>query len=398
MTAIGVVHMDLMAKGGGEAVAMNVLEALQRDHDVTLLTIAKPDFDELNVFFNTAVDPSTLTVDRTGWPVRLLHWRYDFHYYILQNALLARYARKREDDFDLLVSTINELPLGRKAVQYIHFPFDWAARGSQREHIFHPTVENGSLYERLCTWLGDVDVDKISSDRLFANSPWTASVVEDAYGTDVDVLYPPVDTEPFVDTPWAAREAGFVTVGRIERSKRIIEMIDILDALRERGHDLHLHVIGPVVSEAYMREIETRAADRPYVHLDGELPRAQLVDRICSHRYGLHAKRYEHFGMAVAELLAGGAVTFVPANGGQRDIVGRDERLTFDGVGDAIETIDRVVGDEELARSLRKRPEDLEAMFGRERFRDRFRDVVHRALDPDRPIGDLPASAPRMHP
>ncbi|WP_222915013.1 hypothetical protein [Natrinema sp. SYSU A 869] len=53
MAEIGVVHMDLMSKGGGEAVNMNVLEALQDDHDVTLLTLTDPDLDELNAYFNT---------------------------------------------------------------------------------------------------------------------------------------------------------------------------------------------------------------------------------------------------------------------------------------------------------------------------------------------------------
>lgn len=67
MHEIAVVHMDLMAKGGGEAVAMNTIEALQTDHDVTLLTLTDPDLSALNDYFNTAVDVSDLTVQRAGW-------------------------------------------------------------------------------------------------------------------------------------------------------------------------------------------------------------------------------------------------------------------------------------------------------------------------------------------
>ncbi len=390
--------MDLMAKGGGEAVAMNAIEALQTEHDLTLITLTDPDIQGLNAFFNTSVDPARLDVERAGWLAPTLHRRYDFHYYILQNALLARYARRRRDAFDLLVSTINELPLETDAVQYIHFPFDWAARGARREHIFHPTVNDGSPYERLCTWLASVDLEDIRSDTLFANSRWTASVVEEAYGTSVEVLYPPIDTEPFTDRPWADREPGFVTIGRIERSKRIIEMIDIVEGVRRRGHDVHLHVIGPVISETYLREIEARAAETPFVHIDGELSRDALVERVCSHRYGLHAKEYEHFGMAVAELLAGGTVTFVPANGGQRDVVGGDDRLTFDGVDEAIETIDRVLADEALARSLRIGPAEIEARFGRDRFRRRFSAAVNRVLDGRREAAAPPASVASHRP
>ena len=64
MAEIGVVHMDLMSKGGGEAVSMNVLEALQDEHDVTLLTLTEPDLDELNAYFNTAVE--SVTVRQAG--------------------------------------------------------------------------------------------------------------------------------------------------------------------------------------------------------------------------------------------------------------------------------------------------------------------------------------------
>ncbi len=52
MVRIAVAHTDLMAKGGGRAVCMTVLEALHRYHDVRLLTLMRPNFAELNRYFN----------------------------------------------------------------------------------------------------------------------------------------------------------------------------------------------------------------------------------------------------------------------------------------------------------------------------------------------------------
>lgn len=397
MGEIAVVHMNLLSKGGGEAVAMNVLEALQDDHD---LTLTDPDLAELNDYFDTAVDPDSLTVERAGRLAPWLHDRFGLQYYVLQNALLGRYARRHREEFDLLVSTINELGVGPDAVQYVHFPFDWTVSLDDRDHIFHPTVEEDSLYERLAARVASVDLGEIRQNALLANSEWTADVVADAYGTRPRVLHPPVDTREFEDRPWREREDGLVTVGRIERSKRIAELIEITDGVRERGHDLHLHVIGPTVDEEYRREVAAMADDREYVSLEGELPREELVERVCAHKYGIHGKRFEHFGMAVAELAAGGAIPFVPDEGGQHAIVNDRERLLYADVDDAVAKVAAVVDDPALQRDLRAPfgPDAIRERFGRERFRRQFRRVVADALDRPtdgvRDAADVPAERP----
>jgi glycosyltransferase involved in cell wall biosynthesis len=398
--SVAVVHMDLMAKGGGEAVAMNALEALQAAYDVTLITLTDPDVPALNDFFNTNVDPSSLTVRRAGLLAPTLNETFGLKYYVLQNALLGRYARRHADEFDLLVSTINELGLETNSVQYVHFPFDWTVSLSDRDHIFHPTVEDDSPYERLCTRVAGVARTDIRANTLFANSEWTADVVEDAYGTRPEVLHPPIDTSEFVDRPWEERENGFVTVGRIERSKRIAEMIRVVDGVRDRGHDVHFHVVGPTVDEEYREEVAAMADAREYVELEGELPRDELVERICTHRYGIHGKEYEHFGMAVAELAAGGTVPFIPSNGGQHAIVRDEELLMYDSPEDAVEKITRVLEDESLQRDLRTSTREIERRFGRERFKAEFRAAVADALgrstrgDRDVAASSVPNAAP----
>lgn len=375
---IGVVHRDLMSKGGGEAVAMAVLEALQGEYDLELFTLAEPDFEELNRYYDRSLDP--VPVRRAGTLGPALLNRFGLKYYVLQNALLGRYARRHADDVDLLFSTINELGLEADSVQYVHFPFDWTVSLDNRDQIFHPMVEEDSLYERLCTRVAGVDPADIRSNTLLANSGWTADVVADAYGVEPDVVYPPVDTTPFDPLPWDEREAGFVTVGRIERSKRIHELIEIVDGVRDRGHDVHLHVIGPTVDEEYRRELDRLARDRPHVELEGEIPRSELIERICSHRYGIHGKEYEHFGMAVAELAAGGTIPFVPDAGGQRAVVEDREALTYASVQDAIETIDGVLSAPETHDDLQFDRDEIRRRFGRRRFEERIRAVVSEAL------------------
>ena len=389
---IAVIHHDLMSKGGGEAVAMTVLEALQDEYNLTLITLSEPDFEELNEYYNTSVDPVPIEIAGTVAPQ--LHEQFGIKYYVLQNALLGRYARRHADEYDCLVSTINELGLEDDAIQYVHFPFDWTVSCNHREEIFHPTVEEDSLYERLATVVAGVEREDIQSNTLLANSEWTADVVEDAYGTRPKILHPPIDTAPFERRSWAEREPGFVTVGRIERSKRITELIEIIDGLRQRGHETHLHVIGPTVDEEYYEDVAAMSAEREYIELEGEVPREELVDRICTHRYGIHGKEYEHFGMSVAELAAGGCVTFVPASGGQREIVGDRPELRYESVDDAIEQADAVLSRDEQPSDLRLDRGEIRRRFGRNRFKQEIRSLVADEVDrPTSPRVDTVARA-----
>ena len=398
MAEISVIHMDLMAKGGGEAVAMNVLEALQDDHEVTLLTLTDPDLDELNDYFNT--DVREVAIERAGHVAPWMNERLGLQCYILQNALLGRYARRRADGCDLLVSTINELGLESDSVQYVHFPFDWTVSLDNREQIFHPTVEDESLYERFATWVAGVSREDIRTNRLLANSAWTADVVEDAYGTRPEIVHPPIDTSEFTDRPSSERENGLVTVGRIERSKCIKETIEIVERVRERGHETHLHVIGPTVDEEYCSEVERMVEERDYVFLEGEVSRDELVEFICAHRYGIHGKKYEHFGMAVAELAAGGAIPFVPSDGGQHAIVNDRTDLIYESIEDAVEKISSVLDDESLQQDLRKPigPSAIRRRFGRRRFQQRVQRVVDEALDVGRRDTERPVENARKRP
>lgn len=392
MGEIAIIHMDLMSKGGGEAVAMNVLEALEDHHELRLIALREPDLDELNAYFGTEVEDVEIEV--AGWLGPTLYERFGLRFYVLANALLGRYARRRAEDVDLLVSTINELALASPSVHYVHFPFDWQMNLDNREDIFHPTVDD--LHERLASHVAGVDEDQMAGNTLLANSGWTADAVEEAYGCRPEILHPPVDTRGFTNRAWDEREEGFVSIGRIEKSKRIVEMIEIVDGVRARGHPVHIHFVGPTVDGEYRRRIEAMAHERDHVFLEGELPRRELVDLICSHRYGLHGKEYEHFGMAVAEIAAGNAIPFIPANGGQSSIVSDLEALSYTDVADAVDKIVRVIDDPALQAELREPfgPKEIRRRFGRERFQRDFRRIVRREMG--LPVKEEPRSTPQL--
>jgi glycosyltransferase involved in cell wall biosynthesis len=371
-----IVHPDLSKRGGAEGVCMNVLAALQDDHELELLTYAEPSFPGLNDFYDTAVDDVSVRVARLPHLVgRAARERLG----VFRVALLNRELRRIADRYDIVVSTYNEFSVPTRSVQYVHHPnFDRSVlRGA-------PGRESDlmTFYDRVCRLVAGVENEQYEAAVLVANSRWTAEQVTPLFDARPEVIYPPVDVRGFEDVPWDDREPGFVTVGRIEPAKNQLRTIRIVDELRERGHDVHLHVVGPPSDRAtdYVDEVVEAASERRYVHREGAVSRNRLVDLISNHRYGIHGNDHEHFGIAVAELVAGGTIPFVPAGGGQQEIVSDRDDLVYASAEEAVDRIDRVLSSPSLQREVRVERPDVAERFGRERFREQFRAVVEASL------------------
>ncbi len=371
---IAVAHHNLMEKGGAEGVGMNVLEALQDSYDVTLLTLTHPDIAELNSYYNTAVDERKIDVQQLGWMIPALYERTN-RFHLLKNALVSRLMARQSGKFDVVFCTYNELSLPSQSLQYIHMP---QFRRWTNENDNGPF---SGIYDEVCKVIEGFDVELIGTNRLLANSEWTAGVTEETYGTRPEVVYPPVDTTEFVNTPWTERENGFVTIGRLMPYKKAHRTIEIVERLHDRGHDVHLHIIGPTLDTGYAKRVEAAAATHDFIQLEGEVSRDELVKLISTHRYGIHGTDHEHFGMAVAELAAGGTIPFVPNGGGQREIVHEREELLYETTDEAVEKIDRVLSNSELRTELRGELDDIEERFGRQRFKRTIREVVKNTLN-----------------
>lgn len=375
MTNVAVVHASL-APGGSERVCFSVVEALQRDYDVTLLTEAEPDFAARNEFYGTAVDPESVTV--RGLPAPLAQCFDAFANRCSRLKWLAynRYLRRIEYRYDLLVSTMNEFDLSGPSVQYVHYPrfprlrAHGASRGGPADAVYH----------RCCDRIDSVDSDALNGTRVLANSAWTASVVAEHYAVTPEVVYPPVPVDRVEGRPWEERERGFVTVGRLAPRKCILALIDLVAALVAAGHDLHYHVVGPPTERAYARRVQSKADRYDFVHVEGALPRDELDRLLATHRWGLHGMRHEHFGIAVAEMAAAGMLPFAPDSGGQREILAPAPELLYADLDRAVGSVGAVLSDPGRQRDLRARLRDRMERFRTVQFTRAIRTVVREEL------------------
>jgi glycosyltransferase involved in cell wall biosynthesis len=368
---------------------MWAVQALRNDYDVTVVTRGEVDLERLNAFYGTALKAGEFKIRQVPIPWWSLLVRKTGRGSALDDAPYQRCCRRIAHEFDVLISAYNFCDFGVPAIHCIaDFSWDDAVRRS-----LHPVppglarfiYENSVLrrtYLRLAQFLSGSSGHNIHSeqDLILANSQWTADLMRTKYKLCANVLYPPVHSK-FPSIPWTRRENGFVCLGRIDPVKRIERVIDILARVRQRGYNLHLHVIGRIGSDAYSRAVAGLCkAHAEWVIPEGARRGREKLDLLAAHRFGIHACNGEAFGIAVAEMVKAGCIPFVPKEGGQAEIVNHPSLIYAD-VDDAVNKIVTVLETPPVQADLGTHLANQGRQFSAGSFMNGIRTVVQQFLD-----------------
>jgi len=366
--------------GGGGTVTAWMLQGLCAEHDVTVLSASPLRFDAINRYYGTTLSSADVGSvvapppgDRFLPKHRLSFWKY---------CRLLQVSRRIVADYDVPIGTFSEADFGRRGIQYIHYPLlrDPRFNASFKEPLptahlrwYHRSYTVMGAYFRLSSIGSGLSKSRVRDNMTLANSEWTGAKFKEVYGVDPITLYPPVPTD-FPAVPWQDREHGFVCLVRFFHDKRIEAIIAILAAVRERGHNVHLRIIGSTGDRRYERSIR-RLQQRhgAWVSVEVDLTRTQVADRLAHHRFGLHAKHQEHFGIAVAEMVRAGCIPFVSHDGGTEEIVGYHPSLIYRTDDEAVETICAVLRDKDLVQPLRQHLNGARERFSTKAFMDGMR-------------------------
>jgi len=338
--------------GGAEAVCIWVIKALKDDFHIDLITNqADVTFKKINSFFG---------VNFSRYDFKIIKLKqYPLNGYILSSHLVQRYFKKHRREYDLVISTNNEMDFGRKGIQYIHFPTVFEAE--EKKNIYKKVYYNFSL------WLSGYNREKMKNNLTLTNSYWTKQKIKEAYGIESEVVYPPI--EDIFSITWDKKENGFLCIGRISPEKKIEKVIKILKEVKRSFPDIHLHIIGAYGDKQYLRKVQYLAkSDKSWIFFNLNVSRNKLKELISSHRYGIHAMEEEHFGMVVAEMIKAACIVFVPKGGGQVEIVGRDDRIIYINTIDAIDKIKKVLKDNLTQERILKKLLCSSKVFSKEKF------------------------------
>jgi glycosyltransferase involved in cell wall biosynthesis len=345
-TPVYVTHQSLHDHlGGATSVTAWVMQALAARFDVHLATPEEAvDFQRIDEIYGTSLAQAQISLH----PLTIPGWLRQLPSRQLKSLRLAAAFRDpflQLPDGVLIFNTANEMSFAGNCANYVHCPIRHPrmvgelCTGPQR----WARLVNNAMFKVVSGF----DEEVFCRSTCIANSSWTAAALHRMYGLDACVIYPPVTPPADPPMPLQDRSAGFVSIGRIAAEKRTDEAIEVIDELRRRGRDAHLHIVGTGAGP-FARRIEAEVQRRPYMSLHGEISRAALADLLNQHRFGLHMMRNEHFGMAVAEMTAAGLLVLAHRSAGPMEILGAASPLLFTNVEEAVETADRLLASRAL--------------------------------------------------
>jgi len=379
-----------MGRGGSEATAMWVLHTLQEVAELTFTTASPVDWDEWNAVYGTSVVPARIIslpaprLPGVNSGTRLAYW---------QRAYFERFCRKLGRGYDACISTYNPIRFGAPAIQLIgDFSFDEDCRQQLYPHAAEQAHHKSSPLRQCYLSVGDRIANRhgpaISwpNDRVVANSEWSAEILGRMFDlSEAPVLYPPVSSAHTVRTE-IRDPLGFVCLGRVVPDKEIDTIIEILDRVRAAGHPVTLDLLGSFGEDDYACKIRRLVEARSdWIRTPGFVGPQEKTALFATRSFALHACRVEAFGIAVAEMAAAGLVTFVPAEGGSREIVA-EASLIYQNIDDAVGKILARLDDLDGTEILRPRMCEQAARFTPEKFAHSLicivQDLLGRPLTP----------------
>ena len=380
---VAVIHPQLRY-GGSETGALWSVEALKRDYDVWLVTGGKVDLPRLNEYYGTDLRPGEFSIHEVRLPLGL-HRTAKFAG--LRGALFARECRRLAPRVDAVTTHYNPCDFGVPLIQFVaDFSFS-----PKLQQALHPSLATARrwwygdtilrrAYLRLCNSLAPSHPENWKKNITVVNSRWTAGLLKSEFGLVASrVQFPPVPGN-FPAVSWDERENGFVCVGRVVPEKRMDAVIGILDQVRQRGFELHLHILGGLGGSPFAKKVQALAARRrDWVFLEGRVVAKAKRELMARHKFGINACASEAFGIAVAELVKAGCLTFVPNGGGQTEIVDHPS-LTFENDDDAMHKIVSALESPALQAALVGHLRERSRELSTERFQDTVRSLVAELL------------------
>lgn len=358
MKRVIVVHPDFDVVGGAERVASCVIQWLVMNSrtDVTLLCLSRPGAASLVKAGISEGIAHRLNVRVADCPAFIRRSRGTMH--LLRLAFLHRSARSLCREYDVCVSTYNELDFGKRGIQYVHHP-SFADRDLLREmhilgrrSILDKIPFLNSFYRLLVSLISGDKKSGFANNITLVNSFFMRDLVKEVYGISGEVVYPAAQiySEDLKPKPWDERASRFVTISRIAPDKNLLNVIDDFSALQREFPDAEFVILGASDDSGYESLITLKAKERNVrLRIEKSLTDAELRTFLANTKYYIHARVNEHFGIAVVEALAAGCLVMVHDSGGPREIVERAE-LRFKDADDLVKKVTRL-NEEPLLRS-----------------------------------------------
>lgn len=217
---------------------------------------------------------------------------------------------------------------------------------------------------------------------VVCNSKFTKSVIDNEYGVDSKVIYPPVDVDAFKE---GTKENIILYVGRfsqLQQAKRQDILVEAFKKLCDGGiRNFRLVLAGGsnIGGEGVVQSLKEEAKDYPVDILEN-IPFEKIRELYGKAKifwsaagFGVDEssdpQKVEHFGIAIVEAMAAGAVPVVVSKGGAKEIINPGEDgFLWETIGELNQITKKLILNERRREKIAKKSEATSKKFSNSQF------------------------------
>lgn len=226
--------------------------------------------------------------------------------------------------------------------------------------------------------------------RVVCNSKFTKKFIDQEFGVNSQVIYPPVPVEEFSS---GKKQKIILSVGRFEptlHSKKQEVMIKVFKKMIKNGlSDWQLILVGGLSKDKkdYFNKLKQQAKGLPAKLLTNisfnQLKELYSQAKIYWHAAGFNIdenknpEKVEHFGITTVEAMAAGCVPIVCAKGGQKEIVDQGSNgFLWEKEEELIKFTQQVIDDQSLQEKLAQKAILDSQRFSKPIFYQKFKELI----------------------
>jgi len=381
---IAVVHNFAEYPGGGDLVALDIIEALlDRGHTVSLYTSQPEGARRATLYFGKSPKSFDELRIRVVEVPRAIRHPYNI-YAITKNVFRELKQHDLVIFFDDIPKPAREL---KKVFVYVHYPH--AARILLNQLVpyrYRDTLRGRIVWKLHSTLFRQFFLTNWNAENIYviANSTLTYDHVSKALRPRHLVkIYPPVQVRQIVAYTQRidrSKENLIVYVGRIQPEKGVDDVIRAVALLR--GSEIRFKIMGFSYDDKYLEYLRGLVKElklQGHVEIKVDVPREDVLESLAKAKAIVHPARYEPFGIAVVEGMAAGCIPIVKKgfNGPWIDITEQGKYgIGFEEVEDLAKNI-RVIIDR-YNEDMRVIIEERSKNFSEEMFKERIVNLVKR--------------------
>ena len=193
--------------------------------------------------------------------------------------------------------------------------------------VYHADFKAHTVSGRLATWLHNVVACSLAREIIVTNPVNRERLISRGFAaTKVHAIIPGIDERFFGNKPAITDEKRILFVGALDTGhayKRIDLLLEAVAAMRKKGIDVHLDVIGSGETLEMHRTLANQMALAPFVRFHGSVTDSALVEMYARSRALVlpSPSSQEGFGLVCFEAMAGGLPVVCSKNAGVSAVI-----------------------------------------------------------------------------